>query len=85
MFSMAVLVYLLAIVIPVYLLHHFQSQAWYWHLLAVLAALAIGLSPTPPEWKTAGLDMAFGFMIVMLLVWGLGGLMLWHPHREKHA
>lgn len=85
MSSMAVLVYVLAIGVPVYVLHHFHSQAWYWHVLATLAALGIGLVPTPPEWKTTGFDMVFGFMIVVLLVWGLGGLILSRPHREKHA
>ena len=85
MSSMAVLVYLLAIGIPVCLLHHFHSQAWYWHVLAVLGGLGIGLVPTPPEWKTAVFDMAFGFVMVLLLVWGLGGLMLWRSHHEKHA
>jgi hypothetical protein len=33
---MAVLVYLFAIGIPVYLLHHFHSQAPHWHVLALL-------------------------------------------------
>jgi hypothetical protein len=52
MSGIAILVYLLAIGIPVYLLHHFHPQAWYWHLLAILGALGIGLIPTPPAWKT---------------------------------
>ena len=85
MSSIAVLVYLLAIGIPAYLLHHFQFQAWYWHALAIAAALGIGLIPTPPEWKTTGSDLVFGFVIVFLLVWGIGGFVLWRPHREKHA
>jgi hypothetical protein len=69
----------------------FPPQAWYWHLLAVLGALGIGLIPTPPAWKTTASDLIFGFVIALLLVWGLGGLLflggllLWRPHREKHA
>jgi hypothetical protein len=86
MFSLlAVLVYLLAIGLPVYLLYHFHSQAWYWHWLAMMGALGIGLIPTPPEWKKAGLDLVFGFGIVFLLVWGIGGFVLWRSHREKRA
>jgi hypothetical protein len=85
MSSMAVLFYLFAIGIPVYLLYRFHSQAWYWHALATVGALGMGVVPTPPEWKTTESDLAFGFVIVFLLVWGLGGLMLWRPHREKHA
>ena len=85
MSSMAVLVYFLAIGISVYLLHHFYSQAWYWHALAIVGAMGIGLIPIPPQWQRPGLDLVFGFVIVLLLVWGLGGLVLWRPHREKHA
>ncbi len=86
--TLAVLVYLLAFAIPVYLLYLFFSKAWYWHVLAILAASALGLVPTPPEWKTAGFDLAFGFVIVALLVWGIGGLAAYRTHRthwEKHA
>jgi hypothetical protein len=85
MFGMAVLIYLFAIGISVHLLRHFHSQAWYWHVPAILAALGIGLVPTPPAWKIVGCDLVFGFVFVLLLVWGLGGLILWRPHREKHA
>jgi hypothetical protein len=85
MFGMAVLIYLFAIGISVHLLRHFHSKAWFWHALAILVALGIGLIPTPPAWKTAGCDLVFGFVFVLLLVWGLGGLILWRPHREKHA
>jgi len=85
MLSMAVLVYLLAISIPVYLLHHFHPQAWYWHVLAILCALGIGLIPTPPAWKTTASDLIFGFVMSLLLVWGVGGLLLGRPHRERLA
>jgi len=85
MSGMAVLVYLLAMGIPVYLLLHFHSQPWYWHGLAVLAALGIALIPTSPEWNTAASDLLFGFVIGLLLVWGLGGFVLPRSHRHKHA
>ena len=89
MFSiLAVLMYLLAIAIPVALLYCFRSQSWYWHLLAALAGLALGFVPTPPTWKTEAFDLVFGFVFILLLVWGIGGLVLLRPHRphrEKHA
>ena len=85
---LAFLVYLVAVAVPVYFLYTFHSQAWYWHLLATLAALAVGLVPTPPDWKTTGLDLVFGFCVTFLLVWGIGGLVTGrshHAHWEKHA
>jgi len=89
MFSiLAVLMYLGAIAVPIVLLYHFRSQSWYWHILAVLAALGLGFVPTPPTWKTEAFDLAFGFVFILLLVWGIGGLVVFRPHRphrEKHA
>jgi hypothetical protein len=89
MYSMwAVLVYLAAIGIPVYLLYRFRSQAWYWHILAITAGVALGFVPTPPELKSATYDLLFGFVLAMLLIWGVGGLVVFRPHaphREKHA
>jgi len=89
MFNMlAVLLYLLAIGLPIFLLYRFHSRSWYWHLLALAAAMALGFVPTPPAWKTEALDLVFGFAFILLLVWGIGGLVVFHPrhsHREKHA
>ena len=82
---LAFLVYLAAVVIPVYLLYRFHSQAWYWHVLAILAAMAVGLVPTPPEWKSRGFDLLFGFVLVWLMVWGIGGFLTARGHRERHA
>ena len=84
MYGIAILAYLLAICIPVYLLRHFHAKAWYWHVLATMGALGLGTVPTPPEWKTAGMDLGFGFVFVLLLIWGLGGLLSSRPPRERH-
>ena len=89
MFSiLAVLIYVFAIALPVFLLYRFRSQSWYWHVLATLAALGLGFVPTPPAWKAETFDLAFGFAFILLLVWGVGGLVVFRPHRphrEKHA
>jgi hypothetical protein len=50
-----------------------------------LGALGIGLILTPPAWKSTASDLILGFVIALLLVWGLGGLLLWRPHQERHA
>jgi hypothetical protein len=57
-------------------------------VLAALAALGLGFVPTPPEWKSEAFDLMFGFAFILLLVWGIGGLVVFRPHRphrEKHA
>jgi len=82
--NLAILAYLLAIGIAVYLLRHFHSLAWYWHASAIAAAVGIALMPNPLGWNTPVSDLAFGSAILMLLVWGLGGLMFWQPHEHKH-
>ena len=62
MFAMlAVLVYLLAMGIPIYLLYRFHSQAWYWHTLSILAALAMGFIPMPSCIPEAGVRSALRF------------------------
>ncbi len=82
---LVILVYLLAIGIPVYLLYRFHSQTWYWHALAIAAALVLGFVPTPPSLQGAAFDMAFGSVFLLLVVWGIGGLILFSTHRERHA
>ena len=85
MFTMwAVLVYTAAMAIPIYLLHRFHTQAWYWHVLAVGASLLLGLAPVPPELQGQGFDLLLGFVFVALLFWGAGGLIVYHPAQHKH-
>lgn len=84
MFGMlAVLDYLIALTIPVYLLRHFGSAHWFWHLVSIGAALALGLTPMPVQGPAV--DLTFGFVFIFLMTWGIGGLIPVHGHREKHA
>ncbi len=82
---LAVLAYSLAIGIPIWLLHHFGAQAWYWHVLALAAAFGIGMIPMPPAWQGPELDLTLGFGFLLLLAWGIGGLMVTWRHHERHA
>ncbi len=82
----AVLVYLLAMGIPLLLLYRFHPVAWYWHSLAVVAAMTMGFIPMPAQIQNPAFDLAFGFVFIALLIWGVCGLLLFHAHRdEKHA
>ena len=82
----AVLVYTAAMAIPIYLLHQFHTQAWPWHVLAVIASIVLGLTPVPQAFQGPGFDLLLGFVFVALLFWGAGGLIVYHPgHHQKHA
>jgi hypothetical protein len=84
--AMATLAFLLAFGIAVYLLYRFHSHSWFWHALAIAAALSLGFVQTPPEWKTKTFDLLFGSAFVFLLVWGIGGLLpINRHHHHGHA
>ena len=86
MFSMlAVLVYLAAMALPLWLLHRYGSQLWLWHGLAIAGAIFLGFIPTPVAFKGVGVDLVFGFAFIFLMVWGVGGLVVYRPHLHKHA
>jgi Zn-dependent protease with chaperone function len=88
MFSLlAIVLDVFAVVIPIYLLYRFRPQAWYWHVLAVILALVIGLMPGTALLQTEGGSLLYGFSFIILMVWGVGGpiAMLFRRRREKHA
>ena len=75
MFSMlAILTYLAAMAIPAWLLNRFGSEAWYWHVLAILGGLAWDLCPRRPRCPHPPTELVVGFVFVFLMVWGIGGL-----------
>ena len=61
------------------------SLAWYWHVLAVIVALVIGLMPGTALLQTLGGSMLYGFVFVVLMLWGIGGLIPFRRLRAKHA
>ena len=71
--------------LPLYLLYQFRSQAWYWHVLAVIVALVIGNMPGTALLETLGGSMLYGFVFVFLMIWGIGGLIPLRRLRKKHA
>jgi hypothetical protein len=81
---LAILVYLLAMGIPLYLLFRYHSQSWYWHLLSVAAAVGLGFLPLPSQLQRPEFDLVFGFLFIALLVWGVCGLLLFQTDSQKH-
>ena len=50
-----------------------------------MGALALGFVPTPAELKSSTFDLTFGGVFIFLMVWGIGGLIVFRPHHERHA
>lgn len=67
------LAYGLAAMLALAALYFFHARAWYWHVASIVAALAIGLMPPPPNWSGPGLDLVTGMVLVFLLSWGVLG------------
>ena len=77
------LVFLSALLLPVYLLRRFHSQAWPWHVLAIIVALVIGFIPGTALLNSTAGTFVFGFAILFLLIWGAGGLIGFAHHDER--
>ena len=80
----AVLIFTAAAAIPAWLLYRVGTFRWYWHLAAVAVALAIGLAPRPAALANPVSDLLTGAAFLFLLVWGVGGVLLFRPHETKH-
>lgn len=80
-------VYAAALVLAVAILYLQPSISWLWHLLAVAAAIALGMMPIPAGWAGPSTDLMIGGVFTLLFVWGMGGIVMhvFHIHREKHA
>jgi hypothetical protein len=68
---MVLLVYSISAALALLLLLIFRAKSWYWHVLSVLLAMAVGLVPRNPDWNTANADLAFGAVFTFLLLWGI--------------
>jgi hypothetical protein len=85
MFSiLAGLIYVLAIVLPVWLLYRYASASWYWHALALVAALAVGFAPGTALLQTVAGTFVYGFVFCLLAVWGIGGMGMIFYRRFAH-
>jgi len=73
---LAVIAYLAAIGTPACLLHRRGPGRWYWHALALAAAVGAGFVPIPPELQKQGFDLLLGCVLVAFFIWGAGGLLL---------
>jgi hypothetical protein len=79
------LAYGAAVIVALLLLYGFEPVPWYWHLLAFLAAMAIGLSPLPAAWHSPRNDALVGCAFLFLFTWAVCAPLFREFHRERHA
>ena len=74
-------VYCFSIVVALLFVYRFHAP-WYWHVLSVLTALAVGFSPPVPGWEGFSRDLIYGFVVLFLLTWGVAEPFLHRFHRQ---
>ena len=72
--ALPILVFLVALGAPLCLLWRFHSAAWPLHVLAIAAGIGIGLIPGTPFLNSGAGAYLLGFSILVLFIWGFGGL-----------
>jgi hypothetical protein len=83
---MVFVVYGAAAVLALALLYFIHAN-WYWHVLSLVAALAVGfmpadMIPVPAAWGTTR-DILVGGVFIFLAVWGIAApLFRRHHHTE---
>ena len=79
--------YALAFALALFLLIRYSHTRWYWHTASVVCAFAIGLWPPVEGWSGPAFDLSVGFLVIFLLVWGLGAPFAhwWVEHHERHV
>jgi hypothetical protein len=73
-----------AVAVALLLLWYFHSTRWYWHVLAVVAAIAIGVTPVPFDISDAArrnFDVVVGSLFLLLFFWGAAAPLF----RQRHA
>jgi hypothetical protein len=82
---LVVLNYGVAFSLALVLLYFFHA-AWYWHVLSVISALVLGLTPMPVQWQGPALDLGVGFVFTFLFIWGAAAPLFRHhpPTLRTH-
>ncbi len=78
-----ILVYGSSLVAALLLLYFFHAKSWYWHVLSVALALALGLMPMRGDLSNPQSDLLMGFFFVLLLIWGVAAPFFRVPHSRN--
>ena len=80
---LAGLLYLAALLLPLYLIKRYRPLLWPLHVLAVAAALVIGLAPATALLNSTVGTYVYGISFTFLMTWGLGGLILYRRRLKR--
>ena len=75
-----------ATLLSLYLLWHFGAKRWYWHVLSIVVALAIGLTPMPTILIHQSMTLVVGWIFALLFIWGVAApLFAYRQHFTFHS
>jgi uncharacterized membrane protein HdeD (DUF308 family) len=75
-----------AIVLALLALWYFDVKHWWWHVLSVVLALAIGLTRLPEPFQQPFATLLVGWLFLFFFVWGVAAPIvaaLQHPPRIR--
>lgn len=73
-----------ALLLALALLWRFGAKSWYWHVLSIVAALALGLVPLPAQFNTPQGTLCVGWVFFFLAVWGIAApVFVWMDHHGE--
>ncbi len=72
-----------AFILALFLLWHFHAKPWYWHVLSLAVAAAIGLTPLPEPFRGPGCDAFVGTIFVFLFFWGVAAPFFHAAHHHR--
>lgn len=79
------LVYAAAFALAVWLDYELPKIGWYWHVVAVLVALAIGLTPMPMQLAGPEFELLVGALFAFLFIWGISEAFFRLFHLPHHV
>jgi hypothetical protein len=78
--------YGVTLILALGLLYLFGALRWYWHTLSLAVALILGTIPMRvfDAWLSPVFDLAYGNVIVFLLIWGICAPFFRYHHLPVH-
>jgi hypothetical protein len=73
-----------ATLLSLFLLWHFGTTRWFWHVLSVAAALTIGFIPGNEFWSRPEMTLLTGWFFVALFIWGAAAPAFTPHHHTFH-